>query len=188
MVSVGEEALGWVSCEVTVRMLTRAELLKACWTEECLASGSLTWLPSPCRLLVEGLSYSQCGALHKLLDCPHWQQLTSSRVSAVSEEVETAVSFLTEPGKLGSRPLHHNFLVTQFSLVWEEGDKGINSKKQGGLVSSWSLVCTFSVYFSDHFFILVWSSIRTLFYYNYFCLMNFGNFLNIIENNFLINM
>lgn len=133
MVAVGEEVLGWVSCEVTVRILTGAELLKACWTEECLPSGSLTWLPSPCRLLVEILSYSsysQCGALHKLLDCPHWQQqLTSPRVSAVREEVETAVSFLTEPGKLGFHHLHHNFLVTQVSLV-REGGSGQGHKLQ----------------------------------------------------------
>lgn len=83
-------------------------------------------------------------------------QLASPRVSNVRERVETAMWFMTSPGKLYSITstvsyLSHNSVYS----VWEGMRKDMNSERQGSPMLFWRLASTVSICLFDHFIIIL---------------------------------
>lgn len=148
-------------------MLTRAAVAEGLTGRKIhFPHGSLMWLWSHCGLLAGSLNSSQCRPLHKFLDCPFMWQLASPRVSNVRERVETAMWFMTSPGKLYSITstisyLSHNSVYS----VWEGMCKDMNSERQGSPMLFSRLASTVSICLFDHFIIILALSYNRIGFY-----------------------
>lgn len=94
--------------------------------------GSLTSLFGHCRLLAGGLSYSQGGPLHKLLDCSHCVAGSCPRSKQCERKGKHCIVFYDLAWEVMPHCFCSALLLIRDSAqpVWKGLHKDMNSKKQ----------------------------------------------------------